>query len=169
MRFTCLSLALVFAFATSVPASAQTTPDPLAVREAQTLMSRFGMDALLQQQVAASRQQLRSMIQAANLGKDAEELIEKYSRLAEEKLQGRLPRYPEEVTLIYVRHFTLQELQQINAFYDSPLGQKLVEKTPILVKECSELGSQMGVDVFREVFEQMLPDLQKRGAKPSPN
>jgi len=169
MRLLAVLFVLLLSFETTGAARAQSEPDPAAVREAQTLMNRFGIDALAKQQMAAASQQLRSMVQSIDADKEKEELMAEYARLAEKEIETRLPKYFEEVTLIYVRNFTLDELKELNAFYDSRLGQKLVEKTPELFKESLDLSQRLGVDVVQEVWRLMLPELRKRGIKTAPN
>jgi hypothetical protein len=144
-------------------ASAQPTTDPDALREARAMMAKIGIDALAKQQAAAVRAQLMAMVQSVDLGKDKEELLAEYARKTAGGIEARLPKYYDDVSAIYARTFTLEELKELNAFYDSPLGKKVVEKMPTLVKECSDLGQQVGVEVFREAFGWMQSELQKRG------
>ena len=68
--------------------------------------------------------------------------------------------------MIYARVFTFEELKELSAFYDSPLGRKLLQKMPELLRECNELSQRMGVEVFREVLQSMQPEFEKRGVKP---
>lgn len=48
------------------------------------------------------------------------------------------------VVPIYDRHFSLDELKAINAFYATPAGRRLAEKTPIITAESFEIGSAWG-------------------------
>ncbi len=142
MRFLVLLFVLLLSLETIGAVGAQPASDPAAVREARGLLERAGIDELGRQHM---------------------------TRLAGKEIEARLPKYAEEVALIYARTFTLDELKQLNAFYDSPLGQKLLEKSPVLFKESADLIQQMGADVVREVWRVMLPELQKRGIKAAPN
>ena len=45
---------------------------------------------------------------------------------------------------VYDRHLTLDDLKAANAFYSSPAGKRLAEKTPILTKEGFEIGREWG-------------------------
>ena len=167
MRFLVLLFVLLLSLETIGAVGAQPASDPDAVREARGLLERAGIDDLGRQHMTAVSTQLMSTVQSIDAGKD--KLMAEFARLAGKEIEARLPKYAEEVALIYARTFTLDELKQLNAFYDSPLGQKLLEKSPVLFKESADLIQQMGADVVREVWRVMLPELQKRGIKTAPN
>jgi hypothetical protein len=165
MRNFFLALILVVGIGLAGPASAQSEADPAALREAHTLIDRIGMDGLMKQQLGAIQEQVNAMLKSAGPDKDLEEVMNKYIRLASEQIMARLPKYLDEVALIYTRNFALDELKAMNAFYESPLGQKLLQKTPALLKECNEASQHMGVDVMQEVWKQMGPDIERARAK----
>jgi len=54
-----------------------------------------------------------------------------------EKVLGK--EFREEVTLqtirIYSRHFTTEEIEQLAAFYRSPVGKKMIAKMPVIMQE----------------------------------
>ena len=54
---------------------------------------------------------------------------------------------------VYVKHFTLEELEQLAAFYRSPLGKKLTSETPLLLKESMAIGQQWGAEIARRALE----------------
>ncbi len=169
MRFLVLLFVLLLSLETIGAVGAQPASDPDAVREARGLLERAGIDELGRQHMTAVSTQLMSTVQSIDAGKDKDKLMAEFARLAGKEIEARLPKYAEEVALIYARTFTLDELKQLNAFYDSPLGQKLLEKSPVLFKESADLIQQMGADVVREVWRVMLPELQRRGIKTAPN
>jgi|SRR5215470_1856434 len=161
------TLVVVLAFlAAAAGASAQSTPDPATLKEAQSLMSRFGVEALARQQVAQVSQRLGEMFQSVDLGKDKDELLSVMAQRMQKQMEVRLPKYVEDTTVIYARVFSLEELKELNAFYDSPLGRKLLQKMPELLRECNELSQRMGVEVFREVLQSMQAEFDKRGVRP---
>ena len=166
MRFPRALVAVLALLVAAGGASAQSTPDPATLKEAQSLMSRFGVDALARQQVGQVSQRLGEMFQSIDLGKDKDELLSEMAQRIQKQMEVRLPRYVEDTTVIYARVFTLEELKELNAFYDSPLGRKLLQKMPELLRETNELGQRMGVEVFREVLQSMQAEFEKRGVKP---
>src|SRR5262245_44693881 len=101
-----LFAALAFLAAAS-SAPAHSNPDPAALKEAQSLMNRFDVGALAKQQVARLSQQFDQMLQSIDLGEDKNQLLTEMAQRFQKQLEGRLPRYFEDTTLIYARVFTL--------------------------------------------------------------
>jgi hypothetical protein len=68
---------------------------------------------------------------------------------------------------IYAKHFTLEDIQGLTKFYESPLGSKLVKEMPQVVQESQSVGVEMdeaaALTVLRSmqdeypVLKQMLP------------
>ena len=58
---------------------------------------------------------------------------------------------------IYAKHYTTQELQEIIAFYKSPLGQKHIQTTPVVMKET--------MTETVKYFQDKLPGLGKSSSK----
>jgi hypothetical protein len=68
---------------------------------------------------------------------------------------------------IYAKHFTIEDIQGLTKFYESPLGQKLVKEMPAVVQESQQTGVEMdeaaalsilrGMQDEYPVLKQMLP------------
>jgi hypothetical protein len=168
MRLLALLFALVLSTAGTTSSRAQTAPNPETVREAHAMMARFDMAGLMRQQIAQSQERMGEMIRSANLDKDAEDLLTKYATELQEKSQESVPKYIEEATLVYARHFTLEELKQINTFYDSPVGQKLIAKTPEIAGELSDLSTEAVGSVTQKMLGQLKAELEKRRTPQAP-
>jgi hypothetical protein len=71
------------------------------------------------------------------------------------------------VVKIYAQHFSLEDIQGITKFYESPVGQRMVKEMPDVARDSQSVGMQMGqkvvIDVLRGMSEeypqlkQMLP------------
>jgi hypothetical protein len=48
----------------------------------------------------------------------------------------------EALTEMYVQEFTEQEVNDMNAFYDSATGKKVIERLPVLIEQRNRLSSQ---------------------------
>lgn len=59
---------------------------------------------------------------------------------------------------IYQKHFTDAEIDELIAFYNSPIGKKFVAKTPYITSESMAAGQEWGMKVATKVMEK----LQKR-------
>jgi hypothetical protein len=81
---------------------------------------------------------------------------------------------------IYARAFSMEDIQAITQFYESPLGQRMVNALPQVTRESEELGMQMqqkgAMNVLQEMssdypeLKQMLKPEQESdsGAEPAP-
>jgi hypothetical protein len=54
---------------------------------------------------------------------------------------------------IYARHFSDDEVKQLIAFYDSPIGKKLVQEQPLIAKESFQAGQQWGQKIGTKVMQ----------------
>ena len=63
---------------------------------------------------------------------------------------------------IYAKHYTHDEIKQLIAFYESPLGKKMTSVTPLIVKE----GYDVGVAHGRQVLQKIYQKLERKGYKP---
>lgn len=71
----------------------------------------------------------------------------------------------EAVSLIYARHFTAEELRQITVFMRGQVGQKFVEKLPLISHESMLIGQRLGQAVALQMREKIVDELRKRGHK----
>jgi uncharacterized protein len=62
---------------------------------------------------------------------------------------------------IYTEEFTEEELRQIVAFYRTPAGKKLVEKSPALLGKCMQLSANR-VQKHEDELKQMIEDEAKK-------
>ncbi|CAG4998204.1 hypothetical protein DYBT9275_01953 [Dyadobacter sp. CECT 9275] len=56
---------------------------------------------------------------------------------------------------VYQKHLTIDELQKIIEFYDTPTGKKFAEKTPFIMQESMQIGQQWGMKIGQEFQEKM--------------
>lgn len=61
----------------------------------------------------------------------------------------------EPVAEIYAKYFSKQEMKEIVAFYKSPVGKKMSAVTPDLTKDCMEWGKNLGIDVAKEILNEV--------------
>lgn len=60
---------------------------------------------------------------------------------------------------IYDRHFTHEDIKGLIVFYESPLGQKITSKLPVISQESMAVGQEWGEQIAREA----ITTLQERG------
>ena len=76
---------------------------------------------------------------------------------------------------IYARHFSIEDIQGVTKFYESPLGQLMVKEMPDVSREAQTTGMQMDQKVVIEVlrgmsdeYPQIKPLLPPDPSKPAP-
>jgi hypothetical protein len=75
------------------------------------------------------------------------------------RLRRDVDRFIEILVPLYDKYLTLDEIRQLIAFYESPLGRRLVEVQPLLAQESMLAGQQWGGRLSMEVAA----ELAKRG------
>jgi hypothetical protein len=78
-------------------------------------------------------------------------------------MAARSEAFAEGIVLIYARNFTADELRQVTAFYQGPVGQKFLEKMPVIAQESMAMGQKFGQDIAGELRNRMIEELRKRG------
>ncbi|MGV9010081.1 DUF2059 domain-containing protein [Brevundimonas sp.] len=66
-----------------------------------------------------------------------------------------IPRMIEESMQMYAEAFTTDELEQLVAFYESPVGQSMMTKTVMLTQKTGEIMQRYGPQMEAEMFRQL--------------
>ncbi|PYP48599.1 MAG: DUF2059 domain-containing protein [Gemmatimonadetes bacterium] len=72
-----------------------------------------------------------------------------------------MPELVDAILPVYDKHFTKAQLEQLVAFYESPVGQHLAKVQPEITVQSMQAGQQWGARIGAEVGQ----DLAKRGIK----
>ena len=94
-----------------------------------------------------------SIIQMLDMFKQmAEEVPEEaWKILEEELLDTSLDELTELLIPVYYRHLTLTDLETMISFYNTPVGKKFVEKSPLIMQESMEAGQKWGEQLGKNV------------------
>lgn len=76
----------------------------------------------------------------------------------------RLDQFADLLANIYARNFSLDELHDLIAFYQTPTGQKLIARQPTIARESLAAGQQFGRELVADLQQQIQDELRKRGA-----
>ena len=90
-----------------------------------------------------------------DLNEVADNLIKQYSVRAGELMN--------DAARIYASHFTEPELKQILAFYQSPLGHKVITEEPKTADESMTMAGNWADKLSEEVMGKMRAEMKKRG------
>ncbi len=143
-----------FAVCVGILIARQDAVDAAKKKEAtvRTLLAAMNADKL-------GAQMLEQMGQA--LGKAGGGSMDRFWKRIQEK--ARPQELVEMVVPIYARYFTQEDVEQLLAFYQSPIGKKFVEVQPKLVKESMEAGAEWGKKLAEEAMNEAEGEEKKDG------
>ncbi len=64
---------------------------------------------------------------------------------------------------VYASHFSLEELNKLRAFYETPLGRKTAREMPMIIAEADRVGDAWGEKTILEIFKERAEDLRAPG------
>jgi uncharacterized protein len=67
------------------------------------------------------------------------------------------------IAVIYASNFSVAEIHDIEAFYQSPTGRKLLTQQPMIVRESLVAGQKWAQALSPELREAIVAELRKRG------
>jgi uncharacterized protein len=71
---------------------------------------------------------------------------------------------------VYDKYYTVEDLKALNAFYESPVGQKVLSTLPQITQESMRIGQawgeEVGKRVEREVMEEFKEKRERRAGQP---
>jgi len=168
-----LALALTL---TGMPAGAQTSPplreappappplkdaSPAAIAAANELLAMKNASAMYAQAIPNIVAQTKDALTRENLNyqKDLNEV----AVIVAQKMAGREAEIGEGMAKIYATAFTEQELRTLLTFYQSPLGQKVLNVEPRLMDQAMSNAGAWGDNLSQEVIGSMRDEMKKRG------
>ena len=59
------------------------------------------------------------------------------------------------LTTTYQKHLTLEEIKGLIEFYETPVGKKYAQKSPLIMQESMQIGQQWGMKIGEEFAKKM--------------
>jgi len=142
------------------PAAAQ-SPAPDALAAARELVTASRAAEQLKTLLPLIMQQLKPAIVQGRpeMARDFDAIIPQLV----EGMNARSEAFAEGVAAVYARNFTADELRAVTAFYRGPVGQKFLEKMPVIAQESMAMGQKFGQEIAGELHDRMIEELRKRG------
>jgi hypothetical protein len=145
----------------SAPLARAQAPSPEALAAAKDVIATIHLD----EQIAAI---LPGIIknQKPAIVQGRAEVDRQYDALAPMILEGfkaRMSELTDAAAIIYARHFSTEDLLALNAFYKTPLGQRLLQKLPTVTQETIVAGGKFGRSVGEDMEKRMIEELRKKG------
>ena len=69
-------------------------------------------------------------------------------KLKTEVFNPEVDKLIEQIIPLYKKHFTHEDIKALISFYESPIGKKLVSKTPQLTQESMKMGQSWGIGLM---------------------
>lgn len=124
-------------------------PDDPHTREVRKLMKQLGV---MQIAIAQGEYQLKAKMQDGNPF-----LQEFYARFSKELHSGRIYTMMDNlITALYRKNFTIEEVQQLEAFYATPVGKKTISVLPELTQQVAREGEKIGLYMGKVLIFEMI-------------
>jgi uncharacterized protein len=156
-----LIIAGLFVF--SISSSLAQTPSPEAMTAARSLVTTMK----LSDQYKALLPAILLTLKPA-LTQDRPEIERDYEAMMPAMADAFAPYYAamvDAVAAVYAKNFTVDELHQIEAFYRQPAGQKLLQKSPALALQSSQVGQESSRKAADDLRARLTEALRQKGHK----
>jgi hypothetical protein len=148
MRLDVVLIALVLSILTPNLLLAQTSADQAErIAAAKNLIKASNA---VEGMVAAMRANLPVQRQAMP------QIPEEFWTRFEARMVKEAPTLGDSIAVLYARTFSLRELQEVTAFFASPIGRRFVEVQPLLVAESSALGQRWGARLGDQIAKELI-------------
>lgn len=145
-------------------AAAESELDQDKIAAIRQLLQITGVEASREEWTRAFTQQLVSLLQAndARLNDEAIAIIEdEVDTIVGEQLEQEV--LQKKMYVIYARYFSLEEIQGLIAFNQSPLGTKANRVMPVLMRESLGAAQEWSVELGPELSERVQKRLAREG------
>lgn len=171
MRLATLSLAALLLAAPALaqtappaPPTAATTDTDARLDAARKLMEATGAIGMARQMIDGLEQQLVQIIAGANPGKEAQ-VRSLVTELLMPEFRARIGELEQPTLRIWADAFTVAEIEELLAFYATPIGRKTLSVMPQLSQQSSALGMAWGQRVAQDAITKHERAIRERGIR----
>jgi uncharacterized protein len=157
-----MGLLVSFVLFSANAASAQTysySPESLAA--AKELIETIHLNDQIRAMLPATVKNLKPAIVQGR--SEVDKQYETLAPIVIDSFQVRMSELLDAFAIVYARNFPTEDLLALVAFYKTPVGQRLLQKTPSVTQETMAVGAKFGQSVGGEVQQRMIEELRKRG------
>jgi uncharacterized protein len=164
LRYAVAAIFALVAIAIVKPAAAQAPaakPSPTAILIAKQIVQLKGVKEMMDPVVIGVVEKVKGVIMQQNFmwQKDINEVTVQLHK----EFDGRSSELIDGAARAYANHFTEAELKQILAFYQSPVGQKMIVEEPKAIDDSMKDTAQWADDLSVDVMNRMRAEMKKRG------
>jgi hypothetical protein len=151
---------LVTIWLTPIPARAE-TPSPESIAAAKELVATIKLDEQFKNLLPMIMTTLKpAIVQGrADVERDYDAMIP----MLLQGFQNRMGELSDAVVKVYASNFSADDLRALTVFYKTPVGQKFLQKTPLVTRQTMAAGQQFGRSVAGEIRTRMIEELRKKG------
>jgi uncharacterized protein len=145
----------------------ETVTNVTALEEARKLMELINAKQLTQQKIQQVQQIILPLAKSSNPGKEAD--VEKlYNEYFLPAINADLPVILDDIAKLYSLHFTSTELQEMNRFYQTELGRKIISKQPLIAQQSLVMAQAWSQKITQIALEKFSVEAARQGLKPVP-
>src|SRR5580658_4711232 len=162
LRHVMAALVALAAIGAAAPAPAQNQqPSANAILIAKQIVQIKGVQQMMDPIARGVVEKVKNVVMQTNFmwGKDINEVTAQMHK----EFDGRSSEMVDTAARAYASHFTEPELKQILAFYQSPVGQKMVVEEPRALDESMSYAGSWGDNLSIEVMSRLRAEMKKRG------
>lgn len=165
-RYALAALIALFVIGVARPAAAQAPssahqPSPAAILLAKQIIDIKGIKDVFRPIVRGVVDKTKQMFMQTNFmwQKDLDEV----AVIIQKQYDPRVNELVDATAGIYASHFTEQELKDLLAFYQSPVGKKAIAEEPKVLEESMAYAGNWGDNLSQGVMVSMRAEMKKRG------
>jgi uncharacterized protein len=113
----------------------------------QGLLDASGTQAVFQ----SSLSQMIEMYKGLDMGVPDEF----WTEVEEEFRERSIDEFVDLLLPIYQKHLSQEDLEALTAFYQTPVGKKYAEKTPLITQESMQAGQQWGMQIGMKIQQRL--------------
>lgn len=131
-------------YADTQTATPQAAPSDSHKAAALKLLDVTNTAELLEQTTTQMTGMFSAMSQRPGLNEDQKKIIQDYQQKATELLKSELTwdKLKDEFVQLYTEVYTEPELKELTRFYETPVGKKMLQKTPELMARSMQISQQ---------------------------
>ena len=135
---------------------------PEASDVALQLMKKMGADAQFEAIVPLMFESQMKVLKAARPDV-SQKALDRFRDVFVEEFTGSMDELLVGVASVYTKHFSVEEMYEIIAFYDTSVGQKMIDRMPQMMQESMQVGGAIGAKVGMDVAQRAMEKVRKEG------
>lgn len=129
------------------------------------MLQLSNVDKIMDPMFEQAESMLKSQFEQMGVSEKQRPVLEKYNQklISLMKKEMAWSKMRDDFINIYIKVYTEEEILEINKFYSSPVGKKMVEKMPMLMQESMTLTQKIVQNIFpqiKQISEEMAQEVQ---------